>query len=60
MNLVDLDVTPMHVAFDACAKSAEKRGMRVTGSELVGLVQRKSLVDAGRHYLQKMHRSIRT
>ncbi|RLE33681.1 MAG: glutamate formimidoyltransferase [Acidobacteria bacterium] len=57
MNLVDLDVTPMHVAFDACAKSAEKRGMRVTGSELVGLVQRKSLVDAGRHYLQKMHRS---
>jgi len=57
MNLVDLDVTPMHVAFDACTKSAEKRGMRVTGSELVGLVQRKSLVDAGRHYLQKMHRS---
>ncbi len=57
MNLVDLDVTPMHIAFDACASSAEKRGMRVTGSELVGLVQRKSLVDAGAYYLQKMQRS---
>lgn len=57
MNLVDLDVTPMHLAFDACAESAEKRGMRVTGSELVGLVQKKSLVDAGAHYLRKMQRS---
>jgi glutamate formiminotransferase/formiminotetrahydrofolate cyclodeaminase len=57
MNLVDLDVTPMHVAFDACAESAEKRGMRVTGSELVGLVQKKSLLDAGTHYLKKMQRS---
>ncbi|MEN8163891.1 MAG: cyclodeaminase/cyclohydrolase family protein, partial [Acidobacteriota bacterium] len=57
MNLVDLDVTPMHIAFDACAGSAEKRGMRVTGSELVGLVQKKSLVDAGVHYLRKMQRS---
>ncbi len=57
MNLVDLDVTPMHVAFDACATSAEKRGMRVTGSELVGLVQKKSLLDAGVHYLKEMQRS---
>ncbi|RLE25686.1 MAG: glutamate formimidoyltransferase [Acidobacteria bacterium] len=57
MNLVDLDVTPMHVAFDACVTSGEKRGIRVTGSELVGLVQRKSLVDAGAHYLKKMQRS---
>jgi glutamate formiminotransferase/formiminotetrahydrofolate cyclodeaminase len=57
MNLVDLDVTPMHMAFDACAESAEKRGMRVTGSELVGLVQKKSLLDAGTHYLKKMQRS---
>lgn len=57
MNLVDLDVTPMHVAFDACADSAEKRGMRVTGSELVGLVQRQSLVEAGSHYLRRMQRS---
>lgn len=57
MNLVDLDVTPMHIAFDACAESAAKRGMRVTGSELVGLVQRQSLVDAGIHSLRKMQRS---
>ena len=57
MNLVDLDVTPMHVAFEACVASGEKRGIRVTGSELVGLVQRKSLVDAGVFYLKKMERS---
>ncbi|MCK5378252.1 MAG: glutamate formimidoyltransferase [Acidobacteria bacterium] len=57
MNLIDLDVTPMHVAFDACVSSGEKRGIRVTGSELVGLVQKKSLLDAGVHYLKKMQRS---
>lgn len=57
MNLIDLDVTPMHHAFDACVASANERGIRVTGSELVGLVQEKSLVDAGVHYLKKMERS---
>ena len=57
MNLIDLDVTPMHAAFDACVTSAEKRGMRVTGSELVGLAPKKSLLDAGVHYLKRMERS---
>ena len=57
MNLVDLDVTPMHVAFDACEKSARDRGMRVTGSELVGLVPRESIVEPGKHYLRRMKRS---
>ncbi len=57
MNLVDLDVTPIHVAFDACDESARNRGLRVTGSELVGLVPRRALLDAGRHYLTRMERS---
>jgi len=57
MNLIDLDVTPLHVAFDACDESARNRGIRVTGSELVGLVPRKSIVDAGVHYLKRMSRS---
>jgi len=57
MNLVDLDVTPVHVAFDACEERARARGMRVTGSELVGLVPRKAILDAGRHYLRRMGRS---
>lgn len=57
MNLVDLDVTPVHAAFDACDEAARKRGIRVTGSELVGLIPKQSMLDAGVHYLKKMHRS---
>ncbi len=57
MNLVDLDVTPVHVAFDACEERAKARGMRVTGSELVGLVPLQAILEAGRHYLAKMGRS---
>jgi glutamate formiminotransferase/formiminotetrahydrofolate cyclodeaminase len=56
INLTDLDVTPLHVAFDACDESARGRGLRVTGSEIVGLVPRQVLLDAGRHYLQAMGR----
>jgi glutamate formiminotransferase/formiminotetrahydrofolate cyclodeaminase len=57
MNLIDLDVTPVHVAFDACEESAGGRGIRVTGSELVGLIPREAILDAGRHYLGRMGRS---
>lgn len=57
MNLVDIDVTPIHVAFDACDESARQRGLRVTGSELVGLVPKNALLEAGRHYLSRMGRS---
>jgi len=57
MNLVDLDITPVHVAFDACEESAGKRGLRVTGSELVGLIPKNSILEAGRHYLERMGRS---
>src|SRR2546423_2366223 len=56
INLTDLDVTPLHVAFDACDERARDRGLRVTGSEIVGLVPRSVLLDAGRHYLGRMGR----
>ncbi len=57
MNLIDLDVTPVHTAFEACAESARERGLRATGSELVGLIPRASILEAGRYYLARMNRS---
>ena len=56
INLTDLDVTPLHVAFDTCEERARERGLRVTGSEIVGLVPLSVLLDAGRHYLRRMGR----
>jgi glutamate formiminotransferase/formiminotetrahydrofolate cyclodeaminase len=56
INLTDLDTTPLHVAFDACEERARERGLRVTGSEIVGLVPLQVLLDAGRHYLARMGR----
>jgi glutamate formiminotransferase/formiminotetrahydrofolate cyclodeaminase len=56
INLTDLDVTPLHVAFDTCDERARERGLRVTGSEIVGLVPLSVLLEAGRHYLRKMGR----
>lgn len=58
MNLTNIHVTPLHQAFDACVDSAAKRGMRVTGSELVGLVPKKVLIDAGKYFLKKQGRSL--
>jgi glutamate formiminotransferase/formiminotetrahydrofolate cyclodeaminase len=57
MNLKNTRVTPVHVAFEECCRSAERRGMRVTGSELVGLTPLGVLLDAGRYFLKKQHRS---
>ena len=57
MNLTDISVTPVHVAFDEVCRKADGRGIRVTGSELVGLIPLKSLLDAGRYFLEKQHRS---
>jgi glutamate formiminotransferase/formiminotetrahydrofolate cyclodeaminase len=57
INLTDLDVTPLHVVFDTADDRARARGLRVTGSELVGLVPRDVLLAAGRHYVTKMGRS---
>src|SRR5436190_20080677 len=56
INLTDLDVTPLHAAFDTCDERARERGLRVTGSEIVGLVPLSVLLDAGRHYLSRMTR----
>lgn len=53
MNITDTNLTSLHAAFDACLQSALLRGMRVTGSELVGLVPLQVMLDAGRHYLGK-------
>ncbi len=58
MNLTDVAVTPLHVAFDEVCRAAEARGVRVTGSELVGLVPLQTMLDAGRHFLRKQQRSL--
>lgn len=57
MNLTDIDVTPLAAVFDTTDERARERGLRVTGSELVGLVAKDVLLDTGRHYLAKMGRS---
>ena len=57
MNMTNLAVTPLHVAFDEVCRAADARGVRVTGAEIVGLVPKSALVDAGRHFLRKQNRS---
>ncbi|MFN8116570.1 MAG: glutamate formimidoyltransferase [Bacteroidia bacterium] len=57
MNLTNINITPLHIAFDEVCKKATERGIRVTGSELVGLVPLKSMLDAGKYFLQKQQRS---
>jgi glutamate formiminotransferase/formiminotetrahydrofolate cyclodeaminase len=58
INLTNINVTPVHIAFDEACKKANERGLRVTGSELVGLVPLKSMLDAGRYFLAKQQRSV--
>ncbi len=58
MNITDTRLTPLHRAFEACHESANRRGMRVTGSELVGLVPLEVMLDAGRYFLKKQQRSV--
>lgn len=58
MNLTNISVTPVHVAFDEVCKKSEARGIRVTGSEIVGLIPLKAVLDAGKHYLRKQERSL--
>jgi glutamate formiminotransferase / formiminotetrahydrofolate cyclodeaminase len=57
MNLTNIRVTPVHIAFDEVCKSATERGIRVTGSELVGLIPLQSLLEAGKYFLHKQQRS---
>ncbi|NNE26559.1 MAG: glutamate formimidoyltransferase [Saprospiraceae bacterium] len=58
MNLTDIKVTSLHKAFEEVRASANKRGLRVTGSELVGLVPKKVMIDAGKYFLTQQHRSL--
>ncbi len=58
INLTNINVTPIHIAFDEVCKKAEARGIRVTGSELVGLIPLKAMLDAGKYFLKKQKRSV--
>ncbi len=57
MNITNIGITPLHKAFDEVCRCAALRGLRVTGTEIVGLVPERALLDAGRHYLRLQHRS---
>ena len=57
MNITDIATVPLHVAFDEVCKKADARGVRVTGTEIVGLVPKRTLIDAGKYFLRKQHRS---
>jgi glutamate formiminotransferase/formiminotetrahydrofolate cyclodeaminase len=57
MNLVDMEVTPIHIAFDEVVKQADLRGLRVSGSELVGLIPLSAMLDAGKYFLSKQNSS---
>lgn len=58
MNMTNLSVTPLHVAYEEVCRRAEEHGVRVTGTEIIGLVPRQALIDAGRHFLMKEQKSI--
>ena len=58
MNLTNISITPVHIAFDEVVKKAQERGVRVTGSELVGLVPLQAMIDAGKYFLRKQQRSV--
>lgn len=58
MNLTNIGITPVHIAFDEVCRKASDRGIRVTGSELVGLIPLKAMIDAGKYFLAKQQRSL--
>lgn len=57
MNITDINATPLHVAFDEVCRAAQARGLRVTGTEIVGLVPERAVMDAGKYFLRKQNRS---
>lgn len=57
MNITDINATPLHKAFEEVCRAAQARGLRVTGTEIVGLVPKKTLIDAGKYFLEKQQRS---
>ncbi len=58
INLTNISITPVHIAFEEACKKAQERGLRVTGSELVGLIPLKAMLDAGKYFLKKQQRSV--
>jgi len=58
INLTNISITPVHIAFEESCIKAQERGMRVTGSELVGLIPLKAMTDAGKYFLRKQQRSV--
>ncbi len=58
VNLTNISITPVHIAFEEACRSAQERGLRVTGSELVGLIPKKAMIDAGKYFLCKQNRSV--
>ena len=56
-NITDIATTPLHVAFDEVCRKADARGVRVTGTEIVGLVPKRALIEAGKYFLRKQRRS---
>lgn len=58
MNITDIAAVPLHIAFDEVCKKADARGVRVTGTEIVGLIPKRTLIDAGKYFLRKQHRSV--
>lgn len=58
MNITNISETPLHVAFDEMCDKASKRGLRITGTEIVGLIPKKTMIDAGKHFLAKQERSL--
>ena len=57
MNITNINVSPLHVCFDEVCRCAQNRGLRVTGTEIVGLVPKRVLIEAGKYFLEKQHRS---
>lgn len=57
MNITDIAATPLHKAFDEVCRAANERGVRVTGTEIVGLIPRRTLIEAGKYFLHKQQRS---
>ena len=58
MNITHIALTPLHIAFDEVCRAAGERGIRVTGTEIVGLVPKRTLIEAGKYFLRKQHRSV--
>ena len=57
MNITNINVAPLHVCFDEVCRCAQNRGIRVTGTEIVGLIPKRTVIDAGKYFLEKQHRS---